>query len=117
MPAAALDASAPGMLRSSTTTLAPALASASALAHPITPPPTMTTSPPTGIGLASFSRRLFFGSLVLALGCDPLGGDARSRTDGRRMPVNELGAPRSVDGLSFGGRIDGGLRRWRDGAR
>src|SRR6476469_2293955 len=41
---AALEASAPGTLRSSTVTRSPARARSQALAQPITPPPTMTTS-------------------------------------------------------------------------
>src|SRR5260221_13978196 len=44
MPAAALDASAPGTLFSSTVTRAPACASFHAQADPMTPPPTIRTS-------------------------------------------------------------------------
>jgi hypothetical protein len=44
MPAAAVDASAPGTLRSSTHTESPACARRSAAVHPMMPPPTMMTS-------------------------------------------------------------------------
>jgi hypothetical protein len=55
MPAAALDASAPGTERSSTVTATPRRESSYAAAQPITPPPTITTL--TGdFGFGSFLR-------------------------------------------------------------
>src|SRR5687767_8120689 len=104
MPAAALEASAPGTLRSSTVTARPARASSQAEAQPITPPPTMRTSvafflgvtwraygppeagPRVGWGPAEFTSAGRGGA------CRP---DEQSESGGRAATVDSGACPRS----------------------
>src|SRR5256885_6071259 len=118
MPAAALDASAPGTLLSSTSTRTPSLARAHADAQPMTPPPTRTTSAVSGTATSSglLCRRLVLGRFLVRFGDYALGRDACARSDCGRMSEYELGRGRRVDRFSGGARIDGGSGGSCDGA-
>src|SRR5689334_16760916 len=112
MPAAALEASAPGVERSSTVTCAPACASRRAIPHPITPPPMMVTSreeelmgDPRRLSLSPIAGPWQGPLLAPAAVCQPPQPDEREQRDdhqdqsAKREAAHESFLFRAADGL------------------